>query len=264
MPEAVTWSVHAITLDHASAVLRSEDPHLLLPSASAAKILVLLAVARGIERGTCAPDEPLRRDAAAPVADSGLWHRMRVPALPLDDVARLVGAVSDNLATNVLLARLGGVARVAEVAAEYGIAGVALHDIVRDERTPADPPTLSSGTAAGYAELMCRIALADGIEPAVAARVRGWLVDGSDLSMVAGAFGLDPLAHRAADRGILLVNKTGTDSGVRVDVGFCRIGGRGAAYACLAQWPAAADDAARDDVLARMRRLGSDLRAALR
>ena len=50
----------------------------------------------------------------------------------------------------------------------------------------------------------------------------GWLSLNADLSMVASAFGLDPLAHRSADHGLLLVNKTGTDGGVRSEVGVLR------------------------------------------
>ena len=62
-------------------------------------------------------------------------------------------------------------------------------------------------------------------------RVVSWLSLGTDLSLVASAFGLDPLAHREADHGILLVNKTGTDQGVRSEVGVLRGPRAGVAYA---------------------------------
>jgi beta-lactamase class A len=258
------WGIHAVTLGHEARVIRSENAHLVLRSASTAKILLLLAVARGISRGELDPAEPLRRDAVAFVADSGIWHRLRAQTLELDDAARLVGAVSDNLATNVLLHRLGGVAHVAQVAFDYGIDAVALHDIVRDERLPQHPPTLSTGTAAGYAELVRRLATADGIERDVAERVCDWLRDGADTSMVAAAFHLDPLAHRRPDRGVSLFNKTGTDTGIRVDAGVVTDGEAGIAYACLVNWDAAtAADPARDAVLEAMRGLGVELREAL-
>ena len=48
----------------------------------------------------------------------------------------------------------------------------------------------------------------------------GWLGLGCDLSMVASAFNLDPLARTTMTRGFTLVNKTGTAAGVRADVGF--------------------------------------------
>lgn len=259
----VSWSTLAVSAADGR-VLAETHPDRTLPSASAAKLLVLLAAADGLESGELSADEPLDRESVASVADSGLWHRLSQRMLPLDDVARLIGACSDNLATNVLVARLGGVERITACAAARGIRDVVLHDIVRDERTPAHPPTLSSGSAAGYVDLVRRLALGDGIAPAVGARVTEWLRDGADLSMVAAAFGLDPLAHRSPDRGVALWNKTGTDTGTRVDVGLVERDGEVIAYACLARWePSSEADPERDDVLAGMRALGDRLRAAL-
>jgi beta-lactamase class A len=90
--------------------------------------------------------------------------------------------------------------------------------------------------------------------------VLGWLAAGSDLSMVAGGLGLDPLAHAAADRGLLLRHKTGTDTGVRADVGLVEGPRAALAYAVLANWEPAAGDP-RDAVLAAMREVGAALRA---
>ncbi|GAA5034172.1 serine hydrolase [Microbacterium fluvii] len=257
------WSVFATTLGERPQVIAELDADAELPSASAAKILVLLAASAGVEDAQLRIDEPLDRRRVAPVGDSGLWQHLASDALPLGDAATLVGAVSDNLATNVLIDRLGGVDAVEAVAVEMGIEGVHLHDIVRDGRMPQHPPALSTGTARGYATLMSRLAMADGIRPAVADRVVGWLAAGTDLSMVAAAFGLDPLAHTAPDRGMALVNKTGTDEGVRVDLGLVR-GPRGVvAYASLAHWQPSAGDPERDAVLESMRTLGAQVSAAV-
>ena len=49
----------------------------------------------------------LDRRTVAPVHDSGLWHLLRGRRAAVEDVAVLIGAVSDNLATNVLLDLLG-------------------------------------------------------------------------------------------------------------------------------------------------------------
>ena len=59
----------------------------------------------------------------------------------------------------------------------------------------------------------------------------GWLSLGTDLSLVASAFGLNPLSHREPDHGLLLVNKAGADAGVRSEVGVLRGPRAGAAYA---------------------------------
>jgi beta-lactamase class A len=98
--------------------------------------------------------------------------------------------------------------------------------------------------------------------------VLGWLGLGVDLSMVAGAFDLDPLAHPAGS-GRRLAHKTGTDHGVRADAGTVTWRGRVASYAVLCAWEptelAEPDQRGGRDgaVLAAMRRLGSSLRAVL-
>lgn len=255
-----SWSLAVLDAD--GRALLTHDDEAVRPVASSAKVLLLVAAAAAIERGDLDPDEPLRRSSVAAVADSGLWQHLRVDALPADDVARLVGSVSDNLATNVLLARLGGAGAVADEARRRGIAGIALHDFVRDERTASDPATLGTATAGALARLFATLAPAGGGDDEaggpVASRVRGWLRDGADLSMVAGALGLDPLAHTAPDRGVALWHKTGTDTGVRADSGVIAVDGVVRAYSCLVEF----DEADRDAVLAVMRAVGTGIRAS--
>jgi beta-lactamase class A len=95
--------------------------------------------------------------------------------------------------------------------------------------------------------------------------VLDWLRPGTDLSMVASAFGFDPLAHVLEDRGLRVINKTGTNRGVRADVGIAEGPARRIAYAVLVNWtePATPDDRSRDRVLDAMRDIGAALRAAV-
>jgi beta-lactamase class A len=81
--------------------------------------------------------------------------------------------------------------------------------------------------------------------------------------MVAGAFGLDPLAHIEPDRGVLLRNKTGTLETARADAGVVSTSTGVLAYAAIAQWPGDAPVSTRDRVLDGMRDLGRALREAL-
>jgi beta-lactamase class A len=87
--------------------------------------------------------------------------------------------------------------------------------------------------------------------------VLDWIGLNTDLSMVAAAFGLDPLAHLDEDRGVLLRNKTGTISTARVDVGVVTLPSRRLAWAVLANWDADAPPDVRDRVLAVMRSVGA-------
>ena len=120
--------------------------------------------------------------------------------------------------------------------------------MVRAVRT--DGTRLSTGSARELAALMLRLSRGTLVSPAVSERLDRWLAINPDLSMVAAALHLDPLAHVGPDRGRLLRNKTGTDDGVRADVGYLRLPPAGAlAYAVLANWDPSAGDAT-DEVMA--------------
>ena len=112
---------------------------------------------------------------------------------------------------------------------------------------------------------LCRaLDRADGVSRGASDKVKGWLSTNTDLSMVASAFGLDPLAHVDVDRGIELWNKTGTNDGVRCDIGVVRRGATNVAYAALANWtPHGLDDPTRDDVLTSMRNIGQLIRSSI-
>ena len=248
------WSVEVLDAD--GRALAGRDETELLPTASLAKVFLLAEVAERIAVGELDPAEVLDRSRIAPVGDSGLWQHLAVEELPVADAAVLVGSVSDNLATNVLLDRVG-LDAVQRRARSLAPGGSMLHDLVRDVRRPADPPTLSEGCARDYAQWFRGL----GLDPARPADVvvRGWLSTGTDLSMVAGAFDLDPLAHTG------LWHKTGTDTGVRADAGAITWNGRTASYAAICVWDGDASTDVRlvTPVLAAMRALGAGIRAEL-
>lgn len=252
-----SWSVAVRDLTRGQEVL-SHRPDALLPTASAAKVFVLVEVAEQLAAGDLDGDLLLDRTRCPRVADSGLWQHLTVDRLPLVDVARLVGAVSDNWATNVLV-DLVGLDAVQARASVLAPGGSTLCDVVRDVRGPGDPRTLSVGCAADWVAVLERLHAGAATGQWSATAVLDWLRAGVDLSMVAAAFGLDPLAHTDADRGVRLVNKTGTDDGVRADVGLVEVAGTTYAYAVICRWEASPDDPVRDHVLAAMRSLGTML-----
>ena len=198
----------------------------------------------------------LNRTAGDSVGDSGLWQHLQVPALPVADLAALIGATSDNLATNVLLRRVG-LDAVRARAESLGLRRTLLLDIVRDERGPDDAPQLSVGSARELATLFRRLHRGEVVDETTSALVRSWLRLNADLSMVAGAFGLDPLAHTGTDHGITLYNKTGTDAGVRSEVGVVTGPNGGVAYAVTMRFNDA-ELLGRLAVLEGMRTLGVD------
>ncbi len=255
------WSVEVGDAT-SGATLVALDGHRLLRTASVAKVYVLLEVAVRLAAGELDPLLPVDRRSIAPVADSGLWHRFAGDVLALFDAAALVGAVSDNLAANALV-ELVGLGAVQARAAKHAADGSTLHDLVRDVRGVKHPPTLSEGSAADWASLFAGLSRGTVESPRVSETVLGWLAAGTDLSMVASAFGLDPLSHAGApDREIAVWSKTGTDAGVRADVGLVDVGSRTLAYAAICNWDPRADPDPRDAVLLAMRGIGAALRSA--
>ncbi len=209
-------------------VLVAIDDHIVLPTAGIGTILLLVDVSARITAGEVSGYTVLDRSDPDAVGGSGVWQHLHVPALPVADVAALVAATADGVATNVLLRRVG-LDAVRARAESLGLGRLALLDLVRDERGPDDAPQLSVGSASELAWLFRALARRELVDAPTSARVLGWLSLNADLSLVASAFGLDPLSHRGSDHDILLVNKTGSDDGVRAEAGVVR--GRAAAVA---------------------------------
>lgn len=254
--EGARVSASVIDLD-SDRTLVAIDDRIVLPTASVGKVLLLIEAAARVTADEKVALGILEKRAVAPVGDSGIWQHLTAPSLPLTDVAALVGATSDNLATNVLLERIG-LRAVRERAESLGLQRTAMLDIVRDERGPDDAPQLSVGSTAELSRLFASLARGEVVDKSTSARVLGWLSLGTDLSMVASAFGLDPLAHRQADHELLLVNKTGTDDGVRSEAGVLRGPRTAVTYAVSVQF----NDAGirpRLRVLDTLRTIGFDL-----
>lgn len=233
------------------------DDRVVMPTASVGKILLLIEVSARMTTRDNTGFGILDKTPGDAVGDSGIWQRLQAPALPVTDLALLVGATSDNLATNVLLRQVG-LDSVRARAESLGLARTALLDLVRDHRGPDDAPQLSIGSTAELSWLFAALARGKVVDAVTSKRVLGWLSHNADLSLVSSAFGLDPLSHRTADHGIHLINKTGTDSGVRSEIGILSGPRTGVAYAVTVQFSDSALTT-RLRVLESMRTFGFDL-----
>jgi len=233
------------------------DDRVVMPTASVGKILLLIEVSARMTTRDNTGFGILDKTPGDAVGDSGIWQRLQAPSLPVTDLALLVGATSDNLATNVLLRQVG-LDSVRARAESLGLARTALLDLVRDHRGPDDAPQLSIGSTAELSWLFAALARGKVVDAVTSKRVLGWLSHNADLSLVSSAFGLDPLSHRTADHGIHLINKTGTDSGVRSEIGILSGPRTGVAYAVTVQFSDSALTT-RLRVLESMRTFGFDL-----
>lgn len=265
----VRWSVSVRFVDSSpqTRVLCEHDPDVSLQTASIGKLFLLAEIARRSVAGDLALDEVVSRDDESPedsMEDSGLLYLLRQRSLCIGDLCVLVGAFSDNYATNLLVGRVGldAVRRCSRDLLGYRTS--ALLDKVRWTRDASMPDDMSRGCAAELCDYMARMHAGRLIGPRESALVERWLGADADTSMVSGAFGVDPLAHWPDDAGFALRHKTGTESDVRCDVGVVssRSTGRTVAYAVLANWDRGIGDL-RDVVLADMRRIGDAIRATL-
>ena len=211
------------------------DDRIVLPTASIGKVLLLIEVSARMTARDVSGFGILDKTAEDVVVGAGLWQQLQVPTLPVADLAALVGATSDNLATNILLRHVG-LHAVRARTESLGLVRTALLDLVRDRRGPDEAPQLSVGSTAELSWLFGALARNEIVDPVTSQRVLGWLSQNSDLSLVASAFGLDPLSHRGFDHDTLLINKTGIDSGVRSEAGALRGSGRAVAYAVSVQF----------------------------
>ncbi|MER5323936.1 serine hydrolase [Streptosporangium roseum] len=217
--------------------LVSLDEDVELTLASTGKLLLLAAVARGIAAGRLDPAEIVEVREEDRCGGSGLLGDLSARRWAIGDLAVLTASVSDNTATNALLRRLG-LDRVAEDAAALGFARTRILDRIREPRLPSHPPTFAVGTAGELARFAAGL---DGREEWTRLML-GWMACNTDRSLVPAL-----LPHEPEDREVpasvppgrvWVANKTGTDVGVRADVGVMIGSGRRIGYAVLANGPA--------------------------
>ena len=224
-------SVHVVDLDSHVHVLSGDD-HVTMPVAGLGVVPLLVEVAAGFEDGSLDPLEIVDRTLVDEVSSSGLWRHLHAPALPLEDLAVLAAATGDPNAVNVLLHKVGH-DRVRTRLEALGLQRTALLDRFRDQRGPDDAPHVAVGSARELAGLFSALVNSAVVDASVSAQVSEWLSLNQDLSLVAASTGLDPFAHDHDAHGLLFVNKTGRDRGVRAEAGVLAGPRAGVAYALV-------------------------------
>lgn len=212
----------------------ADDERLTL--ASTGKLLLLAETARRIDDGTLDPAGTVEVRDDEVCGGSGLLAALTARRWPVADLAVLVAAVSDNTATNALLRHVGRDA-VNAGAVALGVRDTEVLDRIRDERGPADPPAFALGTASDLAGLAARIGDGTLGTPGASELVLRWLTGNTDHTLVPALLPHDPyqLARPAgpAPGDVWVAAKTGSDSGVRAEVGVM-IASRRVGYAVIA------------------------------
>ena len=224
-------SVHVSDLDRGTVVFAGDD-FVTLPTGGLGKVLLLIEVAAQIQDGVLDPLEIIERASVDPVTTTGMWQHLKAPALPVVDLAVLTAANGDALAANALLHRVG-LDAVRARAEQLGLTRVALLDRVRQTRGPDDAPQFSIGTTRELAGLFSALVNSQVVSAAVSAQVAEWLSLNHDLSLVASGTGLNPFAHENDEHGLLFINKTGWEMGVRAEAGVLKDPRAGIAYSVI-------------------------------
>ncbi|NNH03737.1 serine hydrolase [Microbacterium ulmi] len=224
-------SVRINDLDRGTSVLAGDD-FVTLPIAGLGVVPLLVEVAAAMEAGTLDGFEIIDRAILPRVDVGGVWQHLKAPALPVIDLAVLTASAGDTLAANALLRRVGLPAVRARIE-QLGLSRTALLDGFRDERGPDDAPHVALGSAGELAELFAALVNSQAVSPGVSAQVAEWLSLNHDLSLVASATGLDPFSHENDEHGLLFINKTGRDAGVRVEAGVLAGPRAGVSYALI-------------------------------
>ncbi|HWI31965.1 MAG TPA: serine hydrolase [Microbacterium sp.] len=224
-------AVHVADLDRGTVVLSGDD-FLTHPVAGLGIVPLLIEVAASFEAGTLDPLEIIERSSVERVGVGGVWQHLKAPALPLSDLAVLAAATGDALAANALLQRVGLDAVRGRIET-LGLKRSALLDQLRDTRGPDDAPHYALGTAGELAGVFGALVNSQIVSAGVSAQVAEWLSLNHDLSLVASATGLDPFSHENDEHGLLFVNKTGRDSGIRVEAGVLAGPRAGVSYALI-------------------------------
>lgn len=257
--KGVEFTAEAFDVDSGEVIL-SHQPGRVLATASIGKLFLLYATLDMAREGEIDLDERLWRRPSERVDESGLWYLLQQDSLTIFDIGMLIGAMSDNFATNVLIRRVG-LQRTAQCVRDLGYRHSGLHDFLRWPRPPGAPARLSTGTAAEISDFMARLARDELFDESTSEVFRRWLGAGADTSMVASVFEPDPLAHYLYTRGIWVWNKTGTDETIRADCGVVMTTQRRVSYAVFANWEAGSDRVL--EVMPLMRKVGEVIGAYL-
>ncbi len=224
-------SLHVTDLDSDRTVAHGDD-FVMQPIGALGVVPLLVEIAAAFEARTLDPLDLVDRADLDTVGVAGVWRHLRAPALPLVDLAVLAAATGDALAANALLDRVG-IEAVHRRLSALGLRRLAVLDRHRDDRGLDDAPHFALGSAKDLAGIFARIVNTDAVDAAVSAQVAEWLSLNHDLSLVAAATGLDPFAHDDDPHGLLFINKTGREPGVRAEAGVLAGPRAGVAYALI-------------------------------
>ncbi len=210
---------------------------LVQPTASVAKLMVLVELFRQVEAGAVGLDQPLALRAEHRLGGAGVLHLLGPTAAPsVGDAARLMIVLSDNTATNALIDHLGGAAVISRtMQGTLGLPSLRLNRPISFD--PAVEAAAPFGEAAprDLVTLLERIVGGELWSPAASAAMLAILREQRHRDQAARYLDASELELGPGESPRLrLANKTGADDGLRSDAGVVEFaGGGGFVYAMV-------------------------------
>ena len=140
-------------------------------------------------------------------------------ALPLFDLALLTLSISDNTASNLCLAAVGGPAAVNARMREWGMTETTIHRPIKFALTPEDPPHTATGTPRDMHTLLVRLTDGTAHSPEVGKKVRNLMGFAKDGDLLSRYLFVNPYAAdlKASSPPYVVQQKPGAVTGVRND-----------------------------------------------
>ncbi len=218
---------HAVRLEGGEEVgLRADE---LFPTASVIKVALCCAVLDCVSHGEAGLDERLQLPPTGErVAGGGVLKQLEVETLSLRDAIELTITLSDNVATNVLIERVG-TARVNAYLESLGLEHTRLLGPVDFARIRHDlRGGIGVSTPREQTRLLARLARGELLTPTLADYMLGVLGRQHYQDQIPRWLPWNPYAqYHGRDQPLTVANKTGELDGIRADAALLRHTQRG-------------------------------------
>lgn len=194
------------------------------PTASVIKVAIIGDLFTQAAEGRLSLEAPVTVTDEAMVAGSGVLALLTPGlTLPLRDAAMLTIAVSDNTASNLCLAAVGGPSVVNDrMRGAWGMTATTIHRPIQFFLGPDDPPHTATGTPRDLLRLLTLLARGKVHSPEVSEQTLRLMAEVRDTEMLPRYLETNPYAEElsAVRPPFVVRHKTGATTGVRNDAGL--------------------------------------------
>ncbi len=198
------------------------DADTVFPTASVVKVAIVAELLAQTEEGRIDLAETVTVTGDALVAGSGALAQL-TPGLrlPLRDLAFLTLSISDNTASNLCLAAVGGSDAVNARMRSWGMSETVIHRPIRFKLGPNDPPHTATGTPADFARLLSLAARGALHSPVVSRALLDLMAHCASDELLPRYLEVNPCASDLSVDAppFAIRHKTGAVTGVRNDAG---------------------------------------------